>query len=321
MNVTVSEVMGAHQRIAPHIIRTPLVYSPPLSAALQAEVWFKPEHWQLTGSFKIRGALNKMLQLSAAERARGVITASAGNHAQGVALAARQLGISALVVTPESTPATKLHGIRAYGAEVRQMGAHYDEAETMAYQLAETTGRVFVHAFEDADIVAGQGTVGWEMFQDQPRLDAVLVPAGGGGLITGIGVVARALRPAAAVVGVQSEASPAWHAAFQAGAVVDVTYQDTWAEGLLGGIGRENFALATHVVDRFALVSEEQIRDAMRWALETHHWVLEGSGAVALARVLIDGPAVWKNQCLAIVLTGGNLDTARLRTLLQERGS
>ncbi len=317
MEVLLADILAARRRIAPHIVRTPLIHSPRLSDVLEADVWLKPEQWQLTGSFKIRGALNKMMQLADDERRRGVITASAGNHAQGVALAARLLGLSALLVTPESTPQTKLDGIRQYGATVVQHGVNYDEAEVYAEHLAQESGRVFIHAFEDPAIVAGQGTVGLEMFEDVPRLDAVLVPAGGGGLITGIGVAARAVCPTTAVVGVQSEASPAWHAAFEANEVVDVEYGETWAEGLLGAIGRTNFTLARKVVDRIELVTESELKVAMRWALERHHWVLEGSGAVGLASALRGGREVWQGQRLAIVLTGGNLDTARLKSLLE----
>lgn len=296
----------------PYVIRTPLVFSEALSEQLGAEIWLKPEQWQLTGSFKVRGALNKMLQLTPAERGRGVITASAGNHGQGVAFAAKRLGLSALVVIPEGTPETKRRGIDRYGADVQQLGANYDQAEQLAFQLAQETGRVFIHAFEDADIVAGQGTVGWEMFEDQPNLDLVYIPAGGGGLMDGIGVVARAVRPTAQIIGVQSEASPAWHAAFRAGRVVAVEYQDTWAEGLLGSIGTQNFLLAQRVVDAIHLVSEDAIQEAMAWTLKEHHWVLEGSGAVGIAAALAADPALIRGRCIAIVLSGGNLDMGRL---------
>lgn len=310
--------MAASGRIAPYVVRTPLIYSPRLSEELGADMWVKPEHFQLTGSFKVRGAFNKMLQLTEGERARGIITASAGNHAQGVALAAQMLGITALIVAPDSTPATKIAGIRQYGADVTLYGAHYDEAERYAFGLAEETGRAFVHAFEDEAIVAGQGTVGLELFQDQPAIEQVFVPAGGGGLMCGIGVAARAMNSRVQVVGVQSEASPAWHAAYEAGKPVDVIYQDTWAEGLLGGIGSRNFVLARRVVDRIGLVREQDIQAAMRWALDVHHWVIEGSGAVALAWALVKGRSDLKGTKSAIVLTGGNLDIARLRWLLSQ---
>lgn len=317
MEVQLRDILDAQSRIVGRVVRTPLIFSPRLSEHTGTEIWLKPEQFQLTGSFKVRGAYNKMAQLGESAHSRGVISASAGNHAQGVALAAHFLGVSALLVTPLNTPETKLAGIRQYGAEVLQFGANYDEAEAEAYRLAETSGRIFVHAFEDPAIVAGQGTVGLEMFQDQPGLDVVAVPAGGGGLITGIGVAARAVSPGAQVLGLQSEASPAWYSAWQAGRVVDVEYQDTWAEGLLGAIGSSNFVLAQRVVDRFALVSENDIKEAMRWALDVHHWILEGSGAVALAYALKHGREEWAGQRVGVVLTGGNLDTKRLQELLE----
>lgn len=258
-----------------------------------------------------------MIGLSRDERARGVITASAGNHAQGVAWAAHALGCSALVVTPRNTPDTKLAGIARYGAEMRQVGENYDQAEAAAYELAQDTGRVFVHAFEDEAVVAGQGTVGWELFQDQPDLDTILVPAGGGGLMGGIGVVARAVSPSVQVIGVQSEASPAWRAAFDRGQVVDVDYLPTWAEGLLGAIGPGNFELAKRVVDNIDVVSEAAIQDAMAWVLSEYHWVIEGSGAVGIADLLQSQAAgFWRGRRMAVVLTGGNLDLARLRAIV-----
>ncbi len=317
MKVELKDVLDARRRLAPYVVRTPLIFSPGLSEHLGAKVWLKPEQWQLTGSFKIRGALNKMIGLSEAERARGVITASAGNHAQGVALAAQFLGISALVVTPQNTPATKIAGIAHYGAEMQQMGENYDQAESAAYDLARETGRVFVHAFEDAAVVAGQGTVGFELFEDQPDLDAIVVPAGGGGLMDGIGVVARAISPLTEVIGVQSQASPAWRAAFDQGQVVDVDYGPTWAEGLLGAIGRGNFEIARHVVDGIDVVTEEAIQEAMAWVLAEHHWVVEGSGAVGIADVLQPQIADrWRGRRIAVIITGGNLDLSRLRQIV-----
>lgn len=315
MTIALRDVVSAAEVLAGRVVRTPLIYSPALQDELGLDVWFKPEQWQLTGSFKIRGAYHKMARLSPEERRRGVIAASAGNHAQGVALAGQRLGVSVLVVVPESAPETKIAGIRQYGAEVVVSGSYYDEAEQRAQTLSKETGRLLVHAFEDARVIAGQGTVGLEMLTDRPDLDTLVVPAGGGGLIVGIGVVARAMSPAIRVLGVQSEASPAWHAAWQAGRVVEVTYHDTWADGLLGAIGQLNFALAQSVVDDFVLVSESEIREAMLWALKQHHWVIEGSAAVGLAYALHHAPDL-RGRRVGIVLTGGNLDLARLRALL-----
>lgn len=315
MNIHLADVLQAKRLLYGRIVRTPLVQSLALSEAANAEIWLKPEHWQITGSFKVRGAYCRMARLTPEERRLGVITASAGNHALGVAWSARQLAMSALVVVPESAPEAKVSGIRRLGAEITAAGAHYDDAERVARRLAQDTGRIFIHAYEDDDVAAGQGTVGLEMLEDEPQLDLLVVPSGGGGLICGVAAAAKAINPGIEVIGVQSEASPAWHAAWHAGRVVDVIYQETWAEGLLGAIGRENFAFARRVVSDFALVSERDIRRAMRWAVDHHHWIVEGSGAVGLAWALNQGEAL-QNRRVGIVVTGGNLDTERLGRLV-----
>ena len=315
MNVGMQEILSAANRLSGRVVRTPLIHSPVLSRETGAEVWFKPENWQRTGSFKLRGAYNKMAQLSEAEKQRGVITASAGNHAQGVALAGQMLNISVMVLVPENTPKTKVDGIKSYGAEVALEGRLYDESEAIAHQRAQETGRVFIHAFEDEAIVAGQGTVGLEMLLDTPALDLMLVPAGGGGLLCGIGAAARALAPGCRVVGVQTEASPVWYESWRAGRILDVTYRETWAEGLLGGIGRQNFEMAQKVVDGFEVVQEAEVRKAMRWAVEQHHWILEGSGAAALAFALTH-PETLKGRRTGIVLTGANVDPGRIGDVL-----
>lgn len=316
MHVSIENIQDAQNLLRGKIVRTPLIPSPWLSEKLAAEVWLKPENWQTTGSFKIRGAYTKMAQLSEVDRQRGVITASAGNHAQGVALAGKLLGISTLIVAPETTPDIKLRGIRQYGAEVILYGNHYDESETYAWDLAEKTQRVFVHAFEDAVVVAGQGTVGLEICEDLGTVDTIVLPAGGGGLLCGIVVATKSLSPHTRVIGVQSEASPAWHAAFEAGQIVPVSYQETWAEGLLGGIGVQNFALAKPLVDSIELVTEEDIKGALHWALESHHMILEGSAAVSLAYALYHAADRFRGQTIVLVLTGSNIDLTRIRQVL-----
>lgn len=316
MEVSLNDIKSAQKILEGRIIRTPLIPSPLLSSQLQADVWLKPENWQTTGSFKIRGAYTKIGALSKSERARGIITASAGNHGQGVALAGRILGVSTLIVVPENTPDTKLQGIRQQGAEIIVQGHYYDEAEAFAWKLSRETGRVFIHAFEDPAIVAGQGTVGLEILEDLKNVDAIVIPAGGGGLLCGIGVAAKTLSPRTQIIGVQSEASPAWHSAFDAGSVVPVSYQETWAEGLLGGIGVQNFAMAQSLVDRIELVTEPEIQEAILWALTQHHMVLEGSAAVSLAYALYHAAERLHGQTVVLVLTGSNIDLGRLRQLL-----
>lgn len=316
MQVSLDDIKAAQKVLRGRIIRTPLIPSPLLSAQLKADVWLKPENWQTTGSFKIRGAYTKIGALTKAERARGIITASAGNHAQGVALAGKILGVSTLIVVPDHTPETKLQGIRQHGADVIIHGRYYDDAETFAWNLSRETGRVFIHAFEDPAIVAGQGTVGLEIFEDLQEVDAIVIPAGGGGLLCGIGVAAKNQSPDTKIIGVQSEASAAWHAAFEAGAIVPVSYQETWAEGLLGGIGGQNFAMAQSLVERIELVTEPEIQETILWALTVHHMLLEGSAAVSLAYALYHAAERFRGQTVVLVLTGSNIDLGRVRQLL-----
>ena len=322
LDITLGDVLEASVRVAPYVRTTPVAESPWLSEVTGAHVFLKLENLQVTGSFKARGAVSKLLFLTSSERSRGVIAASAGNHAQGVAYAAARLGISALIVIPEGTPATKMAGIRRYGAELRIVGANYDESEAFAWALAASTGRVMVHAFEDAAVVAGQGTVALETLLWDPAWDSVLVPAGGGGLIAGMGTVVKAIRPAASVIGVQSEASPAWYESFRAGHVVGVEYRPTLAEGLLGGIGRRNFALVRRVADRMELVNESAIAQAMAGLAQEHHLMVEGSGAVGVAALLSGVVRPARASRILVVISGGNVDAKRLaRLILAEEGA
>jgi threonine dehydratase len=275
------------------------------------------ENLQKTGSFKPRGALNKIFSLHTDEKQNGVITASAGNHAQGVALAANLVGTSALIVVPEKAPETKKEGIRQLGAELVIHGSNYDEAEDYANQLAETTGRTYIHAYEDPYIIAGQGTVGLEALLDHPDFDIILVPSGGGGLICGVAVVAKTINPKIKVIGVQSHASPPWYYSFKEKRMVDVEYKDSLADGLHGAIGEENLKLALKYVDDFVLVEEKEIAEAMCWMATQHHYMIEGSAAVGIAALLYNRVDVSGKKVLNII-TGGNVDAKRLATLLSK---
>ncbi|MCK9910642.1 threonine/serine dehydratase, partial [Microbacteriaceae bacterium K1510] len=221
--------------------------------------------------------------MSEAELQAGVITASAGNHAMGVAYAASLKGISALIVVPKTAPETKKEGIKRYGAELVVYGDNYDEAEAHAYQLAKEIGRTFVHAFEDNEIIAGQGTVGLEALLEEPDFDAIVVPAGGGGLICGIAIAAKAINPEIKVFGIQTHASPPWYYSFREGKLADVEYSDSLADGLHGGISQGNLDLALKIVDDFILVEETEVAKAMYWMAKEHHYMVEGSGAVGIA--------------------------------------
>jgi len=270
LDVTLADVVAASRRIGPHLSPTPVVRSPWLSEVTGAEVHLKLETLQATGSFKVRGAL----------------CASAGNHAQGVAWGATMLGISAMVVVPEGTPGLKREAIRRLGAELIVAGASYDEAEDRARAVQRETLRTLIHAFLDPKVVAGQGTLALETFAPNPDWDSVIVPAGGGGLIAGVGAVVKAMRPESAVLGVQSEASAPWVRSFATGHVESVTYEPTLAEGLAGRIDAANFALVRRVTDEMVEVEEIAIARAMAGLARHQHLLVEGAGAVGVAALM-----------------------------------
>ncbi|MBS4191896.1 threonine/serine dehydratase [Bacillus sp. FJAT-49705] len=315
LQVTFQDILRAKKRLKGRVIETPLVPSTILSKETDTDIWFKMESLQTTGSFKVRGALNKLDSLTKEELKKGVTTASAGNHAQGLAYASLMKKVSAKIVVPKTTPETKKQGILRYGAELVVYGENYDEAEEVAYKLAEETGRVFVNAFEDDHIIAGQGTSALEAFLADPDFDAVIVPAGGGGLMCGVALVAKAINPDIKVIGVQTHASPPWYHSFKAGKLVPVEYQDSLAEGLHGGITQGNLDLALKIVDDIILVEEESVANAMVWLAREHHYMVEGSGAVGVA-ALRDGlvPEI-KGKKVLTFITGSNVDFAKLLKL------
>jgi threonine dehydratase len=309
--VTLDDVRAAAARIAPSIVRTPLERSAALSETCGVEVWLKFECFQLTGSFKVRGALNALHGLGTPE---AVVTASAGNHGLGVARAAALLGVKATVVVPETASLVKVDALRRSGAELVQVGDTYDDAESAAIALASERKLPFISAYNDPAVVAGGGTIALEIFEDLPDVRWLIVPVGGGGLISGIGVAAHGLNPAVSVGGVQSEASPALHAALRHGQLVPVKVLPSLADGLAGNVesGSITFDLLKQHAQQVELVSEEAIAEAMHWLLLNERVVVEGSAAVGVAALLErkltpDGP-------VAVVLTGRNV----ARTVLQE---
>jgi threonine dehydratase len=315
LDVAPVSIISAAERIRPFVLKTPFEPSDPLGSVSGGEIYLKMENMQRTGSFKARGAFNRLMTMTDSERRKGVFTVSAGNHAQGIGLAARTLGIRAAVVMPRVVPHTKVTGTRRYGVEVTLAGADYDEAEAIGAALAAESGMTFVSAYSDAGVVAGQGTVGLEMMLERPDLDSVLVPAGGGGLISGVSCIVKALNPSARVYGVQSEASHAWAESFRAGRATRVRVTGSLAEGLSGQITQEMFELAMRWVDGFVVVSEAEIAGAMRWLAEEHHLLVEGSGAVGVAAVLNRRADVGGKR-VGIVLTGGNVDMSLFRDIL-----
>ncbi|MDP2900286.1 MAG: threonine/serine dehydratase [Candidatus Bathyarchaeota archaeon] len=315
--VTIGAVYAARQRMGRWVRRTPFEHSPLLSGLTGGEVWLKLENRQLTGSFKIRGASNRIALLTPEERARGVVAASSGNHAQGVAYAARELGVKAVIVVPGNTPKVKRDAIRALGADLTVHGGEYMEAERLAQAISRERGLPFLSPYNDADLIAGQGTVGLEMVEDGPALDVVLVPVSGGGLISGIATVMKAASKAE-VIGVQTEASPVMHESVKAGKIIDIPMFDTVAEGLHGGIeqGSVTFPICQKLVDDWIDVKEATIVDALRLMLLRHHEVVEGSGAVGIA-ALMEDPHRFEGRRVGVIISGGNIDEELLRRLAQ----
>ena len=308
------EIYAARGRIRSRVRETHMEHSPFLSELCGGEVWLKLENLQLTGSFKIRGALNKLLLLSEELRRRGVVAASSGNHAQGVGYATRELGVEATIVVPKNTPEVKLEAIRRYGVELVVHGEEYMDAERLARRMEQEKGKTFISAYNDLDVIAGQGTVGLEMVEAQPDLDVVLVPVGGGGLISGVGCAFKADLSGVEVLGVQSVASPVMAESIRQGRIVEMGLKESVAEGLHGGIeeGSVTFDLCRSLVDDFIQVQEDTIRKAIRLLLTRQHQIVEGAGAVGVAAI-IENPERFRSRKIGVVVSGGNLDTGLLR--------
>jgi threonine dehydratase len=313
--LTLHDVQAAAQQLAGQVLATPCLESRTLGQILDARVFLKFENLQFTASFKERGALNKLARLMApGQPVRGVIAASAGNHAQGLAHHAQRLGLRAVIVMPELTPAVKVERTRGFGAEVLLHGQTFDEAHERALQLAAQEGLVFVHPFDDLDVMAGQGTVALEMLQAQPEIDTLVVAVGGGGLLSGMATVARALRPDIRIVGVQSA-----RFASMVNAVTGSTHPigtSSIAEGIaVGRAGQLTRAIAGALVDEWMLVDEGDIEQAILMLLEIEKTVVEGAGAAGLA-ALLKAPPWLKGRHVGLVLCGGNIDPLRLQALI-----
>ena len=312
-------VQEAQQRISPFARHTPLVPSAYLSRRTGAQVWLKLECQQWTGSFKARGALNKVGLLTAEQKARGVVTGSAGNHGLGVAYASRCHGaIQADVFVPFTAPRAKVDKLADLGALVHQVGKTYEDAHRAAESFSCEAGASYVQAYDDVDVVAGQGTVGLEVLADLPRVDLALVPVGGGGLIAGMATVLKKALPGCRVVGVQPEASPSAWLSLRDGVAYDpYDHAPTLADGLAGGFGAVPFRLARNLIDEVLLASEFDMRHAIFALLDREQVVAEASGAIAIAPLLTGGLDV-AGQTVVCVISGGNIGVALLRDILTE---
>ncbi|MBI3954304.1 MAG: threonine ammonia-lyase [Chloroflexi bacterium] len=315
--VQLADIQEARRRIAGVARRTPVLSSPSLDAALGCTVLLKAENLQRTGSFKVRGAVNKIACLLAKERRRGVVAASAGNHAQGVALAAQAAGCRAVIVMPRHASLAKVTATRGYGAEVLLHGESFDEAQARALELSQAEGLIFIPAFDDAAIVAGQGTIGLEIMEDVPQADAVLVPAGGGGLIAGVAVALKESGCRAEVIGVQAAAAPALSQSLAAGRLKPVKAHSTVADGIaVGHPGQLPFQLVRRHVDRILTVDDEVITQAMVLLLERAKLLVEGAGAVGIA-ALLGGLREYRGRRVVAVLSGGNIDSNLIARVLE----
>jgi threonine dehydratase len=314
MSLTFADIEAAAARLKGHIERTPLRHSRTLSEITGAEVWVKFENLQFTAAYKERGALNKLLQLNDNEKKRGVIAASAGNHSQGLAYHAARLGVPVTIVMPRSTPFTKVQHTRNHGAEVLIEGDTYDEAYDHAIAEGQRRGLVYVHAFDDHDIMAGQGTVALEMLEDQPDLEVLPIPIGGGGLISGMSVAAKHLNPNIQIYGVEPEMYPSYTAKMRG--EVAKTGGATIAEGIaVKQVGDLTYAITRPLIEDVLLVEESYLERGVALYANVEKTIAEGAGAAPLA-ALLAYPEIFRGKKCGLVLTGGNIDTRLLASVL-----
>jgi threonine dehydratase len=317
--IAFADVERARKRIGDSVFLSPCAYSESLSRATRTKCWLKLENLQMSGSFKERGACNKLLGLTAEERAKGVVCASAGNHAQGVAYHATRLGIDATIVMPEATPLNKVESTRGFGGTIVLSGASYDDAYEEALRIQRREGRVFVHPFDDDLVMAGQGTIGLELLEQNPYLEAIIVPVGGGGLAAGVSVAIKETNPRIKVYGVETSAIASMKAALEAKAPVTLPAARTIAEGIaVRRAGDRTLPVVAKYVDDIALVDEEEIAEAILMLLEREKTVAEGAGAAPLAAILHDRLPV-EGKRIAVVVSGGNIDVNVVSRII-ERG-
>ena len=305
---------AAYLNVAPYVYRTPMLTSRSLSEECGLDVRLKAELFQRGGSYKLRGPLNKIARLSEEERARGVICSSAGNHSQGVALAARQYGVRAVVVMAENATRSKIAATEGYGARVVLHGSIWDEANEKALELVEAEGLTYIHPFDDPELIAGQGTLGLEIMDQFPETELLIVPIGGGGLISGVSMAAKSVNPSVRIIGVESSGAPGMKRSVEAGASVVLDEVDCMVDGLrVKKVGNHTCSVVSRFVDEIVTLPDSQIFDAMLWLMTRAKVVVEGAAAApvgALLQGLVDAPAGTRTVC---VLSGGNLDVEGMR--------
>ena len=316
--ITTKDIEAAHAAIADHVVETPIVYSRKLSDLCGCETLFKLENFQMTGSFKDRGALNKLLSLSPTQREKGVIAASAGNHAQAVAYHAQRLGIRSKIVMPLGAPLVKIVSTQRYGAEVVLHGDRYDDALEFAQQTASQEDITFVHSFDDPCVIAGQGTIGIEILKDSlcHGLDAIVCPIGGGGLIAGIAAYVKENAPSIAIIGVQAAACPSMVRAYESGTPIKLEHAASIADGIaVGQVGEMTLDICQRYVDEIVTVDEDEISNAILLLLENEKIMTEGAGATALA-ALVNRKVDLEGKRVLSIVSGGNIDVNMLSRII-----
>jgi len=317
-SLNLEKIEEAYLKIKGFIRKTPLIHSAYLSELCNNNVYLKLENLQLTNAFKIRGALNRMLKLSSEEKSRGVITASSGNHAQGIALAAQHLGVSAKIVIPKNISELKLSKIKQYDVTIIQEG-DYDEVETKARNLSVRENLTYISPYNDIYIITGQGTIALEIYKELENVNIIIVPIGGGSLISGIAFVAKSLNPNIKIIGVQTKGASTMYESWKAGKIVNIEEFNTLADGLLGGLESDaiTFEIILKYVDEIVLVDEESIKKAINLLWKIEGQIVEGAGATVVA-YLLEAKKKLRNKNVVAVISGGNIENSLLDRLLRE---
>jgi threonine dehydratase len=317
--IELGKIKEAQKRVNKVIYKTPFAYAPTLSQKVGNEIYLKKENLQITGAFKLRGAFNKIAALPEEKRKKGVIAASAGNHAQGVAYSASYFNVPSVIVMPEATPLTKVSGVKEYGGEVVLAGNNYDEAYEYAVNLAKEKGVEFIHPFADFDVMAGQGTIALEMLEEIPDLDYILVPVGGGGLISGIASAAKQINPKIKVIGVTAAGAPAMRLSFLSGSVQDSAFVKTIADGIaVRDTSPVTYNIIKEVVDDIVEVDDEEIANAILFLMERQKVVVEGAGAVGVAALLHHKINFSAPKKVGVVISGGNIDVTMVNLIIEK---
>ncbi len=317
--ISLNKIIQAKRNIADFVTNTTFNFAPKLSKISGGQIFLKKENLQLTGAYKVRGAFNKIASLTQEQKQNGVIAASAGNHAQGVAISARHFGVKAIIVMPEAAPLLKVSGTKALGAEVILKGDNFDEAYSYAVQYAKECGLTFIHPFDDEFVQAGQGTIGLEMLDAVPDLDIIVVPVGGGGLASGVGSCAKQINPNIKVVAVSAKGAPAMFESFNSGELHNSKSVRTIADGIaVRDANADTFGILRECIDEFVLVDDEEIASAILYLLENQKIVVEGAGAVGVAALMERKFAFKENQKIGIVLSGGNIDMQMLNVIIEK---